>query len=248
MANVNQETLTARIERELEAQAGINAVVEESGRTIVLSGKVDSAEARQAAEDIVATIAPDRPIDNGLEIEQVVPQGVSRFYAGGEASADVPESVAEIHAESSDVDPDFSDERLSSSGLEMAGVSRTEESDNVFFPPTDPVIAPDRQGNVHVAGGFSPTAETRTGDIQVAPSASDNQLGDEAIEEAIRRQLRDDAATTALSISIQVVVREGAAHLRGQVPDMEDAANAEEVASRVPGVREVIEELEVQNP
>jgi osmotically-inducible protein OsmY len=33
--------------------------------------------------------------------------------------------------------------------------------------------------------------------------------------------------------------------LRGSVPSLEDADAVEEVASRVPGVREVVEELEV---
>jgi osmotically-inducible protein OsmY len=42
-----------------------------------------------------------------------------------------------------------------------------------------------------------------------------------------------------------VIVRNGVAHLHGTVDGPEDADNAEEVASRVPGVIEVREELEV---
>ena len=89
-------------------------------------------------------------------------------------------------------------------------------------------------------GGFSASSMES---VEVAPSASDNRLGDEAIEDAIRRELREDASTTDLNI--QVLVRQGVARLRGTVADLDDAENAEAVASRVPGVREVVEELEV---
>jgi osmotically-inducible protein OsmY len=91
-----------------------------------------------------------------------------------------------------------------------------------------------------VLGGFGTEDEEEP---TVEPSAEDNQPGDEALADAIRQQLREDAATADLSIL--VAVRRGVAHLRGQVPGPEDAENAEEVAARVPGVREVVEELDV---
>ena len=53
----------------------------------------------------------------------------------------------------------------------------------------------------------------------------------------------EDAATT--DFEIDVLVRQGVVRLRGAVADLDDAANAESVAYRVPGVREVVEELEV---
>jgi osmotically-inducible protein OsmY len=43
------------------------------------------------------------------------------------------------------------------------------------------------------------------------------------------------------------VARNGSVRLRGRVADMDDAENAEAVAARVPGVVEVVEELEVQS-
>ena len=68
-------------------------------------------------------------------------------------------------------------------------------------------------------------------------------LGDEALADAVRRELAEDAATAELNIF--VAVRNGVAHLRGQVADLDDADNAESVAARVPGIREVVEELDV---
>ncbi len=78
--------------------------------------------------------------------------------------------------------------------------------------------------------------------LEVERSA-DGTLGDEAIADAIRRELREDAATTALAVD--VAVYRGVARLRGTVQDIADAENAEEVAARVPGVLEVREELDV---
>jgi osmotically-inducible protein OsmY len=55
--------------------------------------------------------------------------------------------------------------------------------------------------------------------------------------------LAEDSATADLNVL--VFVRRGVVHLRGQVSDLDDADNAESVAARVPGVVEVVEELEV---
>jgi osmotically-inducible protein OsmY len=79
--------------------------------------------------------------------------------------------------------------------------------------------------------------------VEVEASAEDTLPGDEALAEAVRRELKEDAATT--SLAVDVFVRRGVVHLRGWVPDMDDVDNAEAVAERVPGVREVVDELEV---
>ncbi|MGI8549653.1 MAG: BON domain-containing protein, partial [Dehalococcoidia bacterium] len=94
--------------------------------------------------------------------------------------------------------------------------------------------------NAEVLGGFGPTSMT---DMTVDPSAEGARLGDEALTAAILRELREDALTTDLRI--HVTVREGVAYLRGTVEGIEDADAAEEVAARVPGITEVVEELRV---
>jgi osmotically-inducible protein OsmY len=240
MARAQDEPLTGRIERELERRAGVNAAVEIRGGEVVLSGRVDTAEARQAAEDIVAELAPELRLTNDLEVENVLPTEVSSFYAGVAPSAEAPESVEQIAEREGEIDPDFTDQALSTSGLATAGVDTYEEQDTVYFPPTDPVITTDARGEAQVLGGFSPSS---TASIEVDRSTSDRQYGDEAIADAVRRELREDAATTDLDLDVQV--RGGVVHLQGVVTHMDDAENAEEVASRVPGVREVVEELSV---
>jgi osmotically-inducible protein OsmY len=80
--------------------------------------------------------------------------------------------------------------------------------------------------------------------IEVARS-SDGTLGDEAIRDAVIRELREDAMTHAQEI--EVSVEHGRVRLRGRVADLDDAEAAEEVAARVPGVVDVREDLELES-
>lgn len=104
-----------------------------------------------------------------------------------------------------------------------------------YFPPTDPVVTPDARGQPRMVGGFGSTSMD---DVPVARSVSGG-IGDEALADAIRRELREDAATTDLAIEVEV--QDGVATLRGAVTDLADGDSATEVASRVPGV---VDELE----
>jgi osmotically-inducible protein OsmY len=90
-----------------------------------------------------------------------------------------------------------------------------------------------------VIGGFEITSLDEQ--PEMARSMVDGRPGDEAIAEAIQRELREDAGTNALSIHVSV--RHGVVHLRGVVPTLDDAENAEEVAWRVSGVVDVREAL-----
>jgi len=151
-------------------------------------------------------------------------------YAGADAD----------EIEPSLVDQEILNDPMAASGPTSSSDDVVSDGDEVYVPPTDPVITTDEHGNIEMLGGFSQTA---IDGVAPLPSASDGKLGDEAIEDAIRAALRRDSATTDLQIN--VLVRQGVAHLRGTVPDLDDAENAEDVASRVPGVREVMEELTV---
>lgn len=240
-----EQSLATRIEREVERQADLGIVVEDDDGVLVLSGLVDSVEARQAAEDIAQRLAPDRRIDNNLDIPDQTTDTAADLTSAEPTFGALPTNVDEIREMGDDIEPDFPGQSVLSDPVEVGGPSS--ESDDpgsaggeVYSPPTDPVITSNERGETEVLGGFSPTS---TDEVEVEPSASDNRPGDEALEDAIRRELRQDASTTDLEI--RVVVRNGVAHLRGTVPGLEDADNAEAVTSSVPGVTEVIEELEV---
>ncbi len=114
------------------------------------------------------------------------------------------------------------------------------DGDEVYVPPVDPVVGADAHGEARVLGGFSLSAGE---EIRPRRSASDGQIGDEAIVDAVQSALRHDAATTDLAI--EVTVEQGIVRLRGSVADLDDAENAEAVASRVEGVVDVVEELKV---
>ena len=235
--------LARRLAQQL-AEAGLNVSVESSDGALVLSGIVDTQEAREAATDIVSTAAPNARIDNQIDVESVLPTDVDDFV-GGEPTAEMADSSADIRATGGELEPDFmSDPGISdpteASGADSSGPDDPAESGDVYTAPMDPVITTDARGQARVLGGFEIDSAD---DVQVETSASDGAPGDEALADAIRRELAEDAATTDLNI--YVAVRNGVAHLRGRVADMDDADNAESVAARVPGVREVVEELEI---
>ena len=92
--------------------------------------------------------------------------------------------------------------------------------------------------DVHVVAREGSTSE----EVEVERSA-DGRLGDEALAEAVLTELREDALTTDLQIHVHV--RNGIAHLRGRVADVDETEAAEEVARRVPGLEDIVEELEV---
>ncbi|MBI4494851.1 MAG: BON domain-containing protein [Chloroflexi bacterium] len=148
-------------------------------------------------------------------------------YPAGHVDHELPEGV----------EPDFTDEVGTTDPIEAV------EDGEPYFPPTDPVIAPASKAEegVEVVGGFTPTSMD---DVGAEGETELGQLpGDEQIHAAVVRELREDALTADLRIA--VVVRDGVVHLRGRVPSLEDADAAEEVAARVEGVAEVMEELEI---
>lgn len=227
------------------AEVGLPIVVEDDGATLRLVGRVDTLEARTAAADVARAVAPGRRLANDLEVEEVWPETAPAAGALP-AAIDLPDTMQEVRA-NSELEPDFTDQVLETSPVTMADaagatIDPQQDGETVFFPPTDPVVMVGDDGQIEVLGGFAPTAMDGA-DALVPPSALDGQLGDEAIADGVRLTLRRDALTTDLAID--VAVREGVVYLRGAVPTLDDIDSAEDVASRVPGVVEVIEELAV---
>ncbi len=237
--------LSDRIGDELARQAGVYAAVEERDGAIVLSGIIESEEQRQAAFDIVNAIAPDMTVVDDFELDTVLPEemddlDLSESDAGQEMGATPGTGDNEA------LEPgDFTDQGIFQNPAGASGPSNTAgadadiaEGEEVYIPPIDPV----RDRDNEVLGGF---AVSSTDSVEPARSALDNQIGDEALADAIRRELKEDSATNGLTIHVHV--ENGVVRLRGLVQDVIDAENAEEVAARVPGVLEVLEELDVQS-
>jgi osmotically-inducible protein OsmY len=106
-----------------------------------------------------------------------------------------------------------------------------------YFPPTDPVVRQAQTGETEIAGGFG------TGEVPEFPAHAVTQdvPSDEALEDAVHRQLRLDASTAHLHLNAEA--SQGVVRLQGSVDDEADAENALAIAGDVPGVVEVIDEL-----
>ena len=134
-------------------------------------------------------------------------------------------------------------------GLEL----REGETDNpdvaaeegyTWVPPSDPPIVPsDDPQDAQVAAGFGSSSMDEPFDVD---HMSTNDFADDSMGELIREAIRSDAATTAYADQVAIGTRGGVVALRGVVDDVEDTDNLIEVVSRVNGVVEVIDELEVR--
>lgn len=206
--------------------AGIYLAATVRDGAIVLEGEVDSEEMHQAALDIAGAVAERA----GLEVEDAIEVLEIDVELGATAAADVD------FADLSTADA----ESIAKVGTVDAGLAAEEAI--TYFPPTDPVIGEQfgDQDEVEVIGGFQPTSDD--GDIEDVDA--DHPADDGRISEDVRRELKEDAMTTELT-NIDVDTVNGVVFLRGDVPTLDDAENAEAVAERVAGVREVREELTI---
>jgi hypothetical protein len=114
-----------------------------------------------------------------------------------------------------------------------------------YIPPVDPPVVPDPDDpqGLQVAAGFGVSAESEPFD---ADHHSRLLPASDEMEERIREALRADAATTAYADSLAIGTRNGTVAVRGVVDDLDDTDNIVEVITRVTGVDEVIDELEVR--
>ncbi|MCC6381221.1 MAG: BON domain-containing protein [Dehalococcoidia bacterium] len=232
---------TMAIEHQLAEQADIHLMVEEGEGRLVLSGFVETDDERTAALDLVADLAPDVPVEDNIEVVGTMPGTIGAMALSEVETPEFPGATPGLHEDSLEAG-DFTDQpAIAGAAWQASGPTSAvdddlvSEGDNVYTPPIDPVGT-----NREVIGGLQASSMD---DLSVERSALDGLYGDEAIADAVRRELHEDAATIDLEVAVDV--RAGVVRLRGHVPYLEDAENAEEVAARVPGVLEVREELEV---
>ena len=119
-------------------------------------------------------------------------------------------------------------------------VTEAVEEGEPYFPPTDPVVR-DGRDQTEIVGGF---AESAMSDRQQLPRSVSGGTPDDAIADAVRRELRRDATTAELDLDVEVA--DGIATLRGRVSDLADSDDALAVAGRVPGVVDVVDEIEIE--
>lgn len=150
-----------------------------------------------------------------------------------------------VSGEPPNVSPDVSSDAGTTFPREtIAGPWTPQEGDRPYFPPTDPVVKPNpasTQG-LEVLGGMEPTAMDDVG--LVGEEETGVMPGDDQVQSAVVRELREDAMTTDLHL--QVLVKDGDVTLRGRVSSLEESDAALEVAGRVEGVGNVLDEIAVE--
>jgi osmotically-inducible protein OsmY len=213
----------ASVAWQLEQVTGSHVSVGLRGCTATLRGRVPSEEARQAVLDITADLAPWWNVIDELELELPVAEVARHVRIRELDHADESASTAEV------VQIDSLETDTFAAG----------ESGEPFVPAMDPVVGLDHRGRVQVVGGF---ALSSLDEIDVEVSAQDPFPGDEALAEAILQELREDSATTALELTVEV--KEGVVTLLGTVAGPEDADAAETVVAHVPGVVDIVDLLE----
>jgi len=128
---------------------------------------------------------------------------------------------------------------------ETANPSVAAEEGLTWVPPIDPptVPSPDDPQGVEIAAGFGASAISEPYDNQHPTSA----LADEdELSARVREALRADSATSAYADSLAIAASGRTVALRGLVDEVDDSDNVVEVASRVSGIDEVIDELDVR--
>ena len=234
----------ADLERTITDTVGVPVTLERDGGRLVVTAFVSHEEMRDAILDLARDAAGALDVEDNIDVTDVLAGETAGLVISDQDLQGGPGGTPGFEEESLEAG-DFQDQSRDTNltdGWSASGPTSAmdedlvSEGDAVFVPPTDPVGT-----SREVIGGLQLSSMDS---IEVARS-SDGTLGDEAIADAIRRELREDSATTALDVDVDVY--RGIARLRGLVQDLDDAENADEVAARVPGVIEVREELDVES-
>ena len=244
-----ERQLAATIDRRLQDEASIFAAVRVGAGVAYLDGIVESSEQRDAAGDLAAGVAGVERVQNDLDVEELGTPGQdtptnTSTYADANYQMLDSDLVTDPQPLRDDLQPDFNDATDEVGGDMTTDAMIAVEEGLPYMPPTDPVVRPSNDDQeLSISGGFGETSSDEYPDLEATTALGDAPSGDEDVREQVLEALRTDAATADLVI--EVVVRNGIVHLRGQVPTLDDAEAAEEVAGRIPTVVEVREELEI---
>lgn len=232
--------------RELLSDARIPVEVVVKHGVARLFGPVDSIRLREAAVDLASEVDGVVRVDDDMSYSVVSPDMVTEpldedeqfgYADEGSSRDDIPDEEADFSA------PVGTSDEI--------GVI---EEGETYFPPVDPVVGPARRGRgLEIIGGFQSDANVDTESGQEVAFSESIALNDETrlierdddeIREDVVRDLHEDSQTTTLALEVDVV--RGVVYLRGNVQSIEDAENAESVASRVSGVVRVEDRTRVR--
>jgi osmotically-inducible protein OsmY len=241
--------IAAEVDRLLRDEAGVYAAVRVGDGVAYLDGLVESEAQRDAATDLSLRVEGIARVQNDLEIEEFGQPG-DATRPDEQIHGDISYQMLERDRQENrdpfqePTEQDFN-EPVPLVGSDVTSSTMIAAEEGIpYVPPTDPVVRPSTdEQTIAVVGGFGTASDEEFPDRLATTDLGDAPPGDEDLRDEVLQALRADAATTDLVIA--VTVRNGRVFLRGEVPSLDDAESAEEVAGRVPGIREVIEELSV---
>jgi hypothetical protein len=202
------------------------------------------------------TQPPGAPLEEkGRELTGDQPEGDQVAYMRQEevSTDEQPARHTEIYA--GDLEAGVEDEPTAAESIELLTerelrVGETnnpdvaaEEGDTYVAPMDPPVVPSDGPEGAQVAAGFSSSALDEPYDRD---HPSETLSDEDDMSARVREALRADAITSRYADSVAIGTRGGVVALRGVVDDVDDSDNMAEVASRVSGVAEVVDELEVR--
>lgn len=224
---------------DLLEQAGISVAARRDGQAILLAGVVTSEENRQAAMDVahqVARPAGLRVVDN-LEVMDILPDDPVSDADPWTEELEVSDRSSDSEMDDAEVvelDPDFTGD------IGTTSARRATEEGETYFPPTDPVVRLTGDDEVlEIVGGFSATAMDDDDEVNARTNRSSDQVAED-----VRQELIADALTTDLTVEVEM--QGDTVVLRGSVPSLDDAENAQAVATRVSGPFYVREDLKIE--
>lgn len=212
-------------------------------------------DSRSATGDDTSLNPPDVDLDElGAELSGDQQEGDQVFYRReaevGEARSDFNDT-AQYEGEAP-TDPSMTDtvriEDLTDLELREGETSNPDEAAEqglTWVPPIDPPVVPDLDDpqGAKVAAGFATSADDQPYDDR---NRSDLLGPEDDMSSRIREALIADAATSGYAENLVIGSRDGTIVVRGVVDDIDDTDNIVEVITRVTGVDEVIEELDVR--
>lgn len=194
---------------------------------------------------------PDVPLDElGRELGGDQPEGDQvAFLREGELDTADDITDTEMYEGGIDSAAEGALESLTDTDLragETGDPNVAAEEGLTWIPPIDPPVIPSPEGaseDLEIAAGFGITGS----DGQIDGDHPGELLYDEdEMSARIREALRADAATSRYADEIAIGTVGSTVALRGVVDDIEDTDNLLEVAGRVSGVEDVIDELDVR--
>jgi osmotically-inducible protein OsmY len=225
-----------------EARIPVAVVVEDGVARLI--GAVSSSRMRQAAIDLASADRQINRVEDEMNEEVVSPDMASEPADDDGEFAYVDEQTTTDAYSDEEDDFQAEDAEQVDSTLDYEEVVEDRET---YFPPTDPVVEPERNSpDLEMVGGFQSEATDDTDEdeerayAESVPLATGDRLlvrDDEDIRDDVVRELREDALTTDFELDVDV--RRGVVFLRGRLQTLDDAENAQAVAARVPGVIDV---------